>query len=94
MELVEITKLDAEQLALLGLLIAGINELVKRARAKDWWVVATIATSGLIGGFVAMSWNLAFVAGVGAGFALSGFITVVSAFGNKSTPTKSEVLVK
>jgi hypothetical protein len=41
--------LDLAQFAVLGAIIAGVNELIKRLRAADWWAATTIITAALIG---------------------------------------------
>jgi len=82
---------------LLVAIIAGATEGINRARAKDWWVVVTILTAAGIGGlFGAMQYaGVPDVAtGIAAGLGASGVITVLGAFGNKSTPSKSDAVTK
>lgn len=88
----ELLNLSTEQLVLLSLLITGIVELFNRLRAKDYWVVATILTSALVGGLVAMYYKVDFVSGVAAGLSASGLLKTLSVFGNKTTPAPSTVL--
>lgn len=88
----ELLQLSAGELALLGAVIAGATELITRLRAKDYWVVATILTSAVIGGLVGSQYDIDFLAGVAAGLGVSGTIKTLSVFGNKSTPKPSEAL--
>lgn len=88
--------MDFTQYVLLAAVIAGVTELFNRARAKDWWVVATIATSALIGGvfgYFALE-GLTVVTGIAAGFGASGAIKLVGSVGRKSEPEPSTVLNK
>lgn len=41
--------MDFTQYVLLGTVIAGLNELLKRLRQKDYWSAVTIALSAVIG---------------------------------------------
>jgi len=87
--------MDFSKYILLGLIIAGITELINRVRAKDYWVVATIVTAVVVGAlFGAFHYypDLDMVEGITAGFAACGAIKVVGAVGNKSTPAPSKVL--
>ncbi len=90
----EILELNLQQLAVLGFLIAGIVEVTVRARAKDWWVVVTILSSAVVGGFVAVYYSVDFLAGVTAGLSMSGFLKTLNSFGNKSTPAPSKAIVQ
>lgn len=88
--------MDLAQYVLLGMVIAGATELLNRLRARDYWVVATIVTSGLIGalfGFGGVE-GLTPVTGLAAGLGVSGAIKTLSIFGQKSQPTESKVLGK
>ncbi len=88
--------MDLTQLVLLGAVIAGVNEVLVRARAKDFWVVTSILTSALIGaafGYFGVE-GLTVVTGLAAGFGASGAMKTLSTFGNKSTPQPSGVLSK
>lgn len=85
---------SALQAALLAALIAGITELLTRLRAKDYWVVATIVSAGVVGGLLAAYYDLDIVSGIAAGLGASGFIKTLGSIGNKSTPVKSEVIAK
>lgn len=88
----ELTQFTAEQLVLLGAAIVGATELLNRLRAKDFWVVATIVTSAVVGGLLALYFSVDFVSGVLGGLSASGFLKGVSMVGNKSTPAPSKVL--
>ena len=88
----ELVNFNAEQLAVLGAIIIGITELISRLRAKDFWVVATISCAAVVGGLVAVYYNLDFLTGVVAGFGACGALKAVGSIGNKSTPTPSKVL--
>lgn len=92
MEVSEAVKLTAGQLLVLGSVIAGITELLTRLRAKDMWVVATIATAALVGGLVALYFKADFLDGVVAGFGASGALKALGSIGNKSTPAPSKVV--
>lgn len=87
--------MDFTQYVLLAAVIAGITELFNRARAKDWWVVATIATAGLIGGvfgYLGIGGLSDVATGIAAGFGASGALKAASSVGNKSEPQPSTVL--
>ncbi len=89
--------MDFTQYVLLAAVIAGVTELLSRARAKDWWVVATILTAGLVGGVFGHFGisNLPDIAtGIAAGFGAAGALKAVSSVGNKSEPAPSTVLTK
>ena len=88
--------MDSTQYVLFAAVIAGVTELLNRARAKDWWVVATIATSALIGGVFGYFGleGLTVVTGIAAGFGASGAIKLVGSVGRKSEPEPSAALSK
>jgi len=77
--------------------IAGITELQKRIRAKDWDVAFTIAFAAIVGALFGYN-NYAgipdVVTGIVAGFGASGVVTVVGSFGNRSQPSPSDVVTK
>jgi uncharacterized membrane protein HdeD (DUF308 family) len=88
--------MDVLQYVLLGTVIAGVNELIKRLRAKDYWTALTIVCSALIGlvfGVFGIE-GLNPVTGIAAGFGLSGAMSVLGSIGNKSTPAPSDAVVK
>lgn len=85
----DLVQLTATQIALLGLIIAGITELFNRLRGKDYWVAASIVTSAIVGGFIGMFYGIDFVSGMGAGLTASGFLKTISVVGRKSEPTPS-----
>lgn len=87
--------MDFTQYVLLAAVIAGVTELFSRARAADWWVVATILTSGIVGGvfgFYHIGSLPDIATGVAAGFGASGALKAVSVVGRKSEPAPSSVL--
>ena len=88
--------MDFTQYVLLAAVIAGVTELLNRARAKDWWTVATIATAATIGGVFGYFGleGLTVVTGIAAGFGASGALKLVGSVGNKSTPQPRSVLNK
>lgn len=90
----ELLQLDAGQLALLGSIIAGSNELLKRLRAKDFWVAGTIFSSAVLGGLIGAYYKVDFLSGVAAGLATSGAIATLGSIGNKSTPAPSKLIVE
>jgi len=88
--------MDFTQYILLAAVIAGITELLNRLRAKDYWVVATITTAGIIGGvfgFFGIE-GLNVVTGIAAGFGASGALKIVGSVGNKSEPAPSTLTTK
>ena len=88
--------MDFTQYVLLTAVIAGVTELLSRARAKDWWTVATIATAATIGGvfgYFALE-GLTVVTGIAAGFGASGALKLAGSVGKKSEPHPSSVLSK
>lgn len=88
--------MELTQYVLLGVVIAGITELMNRLRAKDLWVAATIVTSALTGllfGFLGVE-GLEPITGLAAGFGVSGSITVAHAFGSAKKPAAESDVVK
>jgi hypothetical protein len=86
--------MDTTQYILLSTVIAGVTEMLNRLRAKDYWVVATIATSAIIGGtfgFFGFE-GLNIITGLSAGFGISGAMSIVGSIGNKSQAKESTVL--
>ncbi len=88
--------MDFTQYVLLAAVIAGVTEMLNRLRAKDYWVVATIATSAVIGGvFGALEVEgLTLVTGIAAGFGASGALKAVASVGRKSEPAPSTLTTK
>lgn len=89
--------MDFTQYVLLAAVIAGVTELFNRARAKDWWVVGSIATAGVIGGvfgFFGIGGLVDVATGVAAGFGASGALKAVSSVGRKSEPAPSTLTNK
>ena len=86
--------MDFTQYVLLAAVIAGATELLNRARAKDWWVVATIATAAIIGGVFGYFnlEGLTVVTGIAAGFGASGALKLAGSVGHKSDQQPSTVL--
>lgn len=85
----ELAELSMQQLAVLGFLVGGVVELIKRLRAKDMWAVGTIVSAAVVGGLVALYWQVDFLAGVTGGLSFSGFLATLGSIGNKSTPAPS-----
>lgn len=81
--------MDFTQYVLLGAVIAGMTELLTRARAKDWWVVLTILCSALIGALFGLAnyMGLDIVQGLVAGLGASGAITALGAAKSKAAPS-------
>lgn len=90
----ELTQLNAEQLALMGLTIVGVVEFINRMRAKDFWVALTIVTSAVVGALLALYWGVDVLAGALAGLAASGTLKTLGSLGNKSTPAPSSLVNK
>ena len=88
--------MDVTQYVLLGMVIAGVTELLNRLRAKDDWVARTLATSAGIGflfGVLAIE-GLTPVTGLAAGFGVSGGFSAIGMIKGKSTPAPSDAVVK
>lgn len=74
--------LDFSQYILVLAIIAGVTELITRARAKDWWTVVTIVCAVIIGAlFGAFGYyeSLDAVEGAALGFGASGAISALGA---------------
>ena len=90
-------ELDLAQYVVLLATIAGVTELIARARAKDWWVALTIASSAAVGfvfGLIHYYAGVGPVEGIAYGFAASGVLTTVGMIGKRSTPTPSSAVEK
>lgn len=84
--------LELSQFVVLAAVIAGVVELITRARAKDFWAAVTIISAALVGGlFGAIDYypNLDVAQGVAFGFGASGLLTGIGMLGKRSTPTES-----
>lgn len=88
----ELVELSTAQLVVLGAVVAGATEFIKRLRAKDLWVAGTIVTSAVIGGLVALYYEADLLVGVQLGLAASGVFSLAGSVGNKSTPAESSVV--
>lgn len=89
--------MDFTQYVLLAAVIAGVTELLNRLRARDYWVVASIATAGVVGGvfgFFGIGGLTDIATGIAAGFGASGALKAVSAVGKKSDPAPSTLTTK
>lgn len=86
----EVLTLSVAQLALLTTTIIGVNELLVRLRAKDYWTAVTIVCAAVIGGLFGLYFHVGFVSGMVAGFGAAGTLKGLSMLGNKSTPAPSE----
>lgn len=89
--------MDFTQYVLLAAVIAGVTELINRLRGRDYWVVASIATAGLVGGLfghLGIGGLPDIATGIAAGFGASGALKAVSSVGRKSEPAPSTVLSK
>ena len=76
--------------ALLLASIAGLNELITRLRAQDYWVAATIVLAASIGalfGYFHVQGLPDALSGAVAGLGASGIITALGHVGNKSVAT-------
>lgn len=88
--------MDFTQYVLLAAVIAGVTELIKRLRAKDFWTAVTIATSAIIGlvfGVFGIE-GLTPVLGLAVGFGLPGALAALGSIGNKSPAEKSSAITK
>ena len=86
----ELLALNAAQLALLVTTIVGVNELLVRLRAKDYWTAVTILSAAILGGLFSLYYQVDLVGGIAAGFSAAGTLKGLSMLGQKSTPTPSE----
>lgn len=89
--------MDFSQYVLLGLLLAGITELISRVRATDWWVVGTIVSCVVVGGLCGLLERFgvpSIEVGILVGFGTSGAFKLASVVGNKSTPAPSSLTEK
>jgi uncharacterized membrane protein HdeD (DUF308 family) len=89
--------MDFTQYVLLAAVIAGVTELINRLRGQDYWVVASIATAGLVGGvfgYFGISGLPDVATGVAAGFGASGALKAVASVGRKSDPAPSTLVTK
>jgi hydrogenase/urease accessory protein HupE len=87
--------MDLSQYVVLGAVLVGVTELLNRARARDWWVVATIVSCVVVGavcGAFKVFGTPSVETGILVGFAASGALKTVSMLGQKSTPTPSSVI--
>lgn len=79
----DIFNLDPVTAAILLGMVAGVVELVKRAFAKNWRVVAIIAAAGVTGALVGLACGINPLVGAVVGLAASGYITIVQNIGTK-----------
>ena len=89
--------MDFTQYVLLAAVIAGVTELLNRLRARDFWVVASIATAGIVGGVFGhfgINGLPDIATGLAAGFGASGALKAVSSVGRKSEPQPSTLTNK
>jgi len=86
----EIAGLNALQVGLLLTLVIGVNELLVRLRAKDYWTAVTIGCAAVLGGLLGLYWHLDFVVGVAAGFSAAGTLKGLSMLRGGSTASPSE----
>ena len=87
--------MDFTQYILLGAVIAGVTELIKRLRAKDYWAAVTIATAAVIGllfGIFGLE-ELTPVLGLAAGFGVSGALATIGSVGNKSAAVPTDAVI-
>ena len=76
--------------ALLLASIAGLNELITRLKARDFWVAATIVLAASIGalfGYFHVQGLADALNGAIAGLSAAGVITALGHVGNKSVAT-------
>ena len=89
--------MDFSEYVLLGLLLAGITELLNRLRAKDYWVAASIVTCvtvGAICGALKLFGVPSTEVGILVGFGTSGALKAIGSVGQKSTPAPSNLTTK
>jgi uncharacterized membrane protein HdeD (DUF308 family) len=76
--------------AILLAVIIGVVELISRVRAKDWWAVATIVSSAIVGaifGATKYYGDLDIASGIAAGMAASGLVTLISVKRSSAHPS-------
>lgn len=73
----ELLNIDPMVAVLLTGLVAGIVEAIKRAFKQDWTTVAVILGAGVVGGLGGWILGIDVITGIVAGFATSGYITIV-----------------
>ena len=81
--------METTQYVLLGLVVAGITQLIAHLRAKDFWGAATIATAaatGLVFGLFGVE-GLTAVTGLAAGFGTSGAATLLGKLSSSNAGT-------
>jgi hypothetical protein len=89
--------MDLTQFVLLSAVLVGVNQLIRLARAKDWWGVVTVLSAALVGAvFGALGLEgLDVVHGLAVGFGSVGSMTALSHFGSGNTVTpNSDPVVK
>lgn len=86
----ELLSLSAAQLALLVTSIVGVNELLTRLRAKDYWTAVTIVSAAVLGGLFGLYYHVDFVAGIVAGLSAAGTLKGLSMLGKGSSPAPSK----
>lgn len=88
--------MEFTQYVLLGVVIAGMTEMLKRLRARDYWGAGTIMTAAVIGGifgYLGLDGLQSVIHGISAGFGVSGAMSVVSAVSVKD-PTEPRPFTK
>lgn len=92
----ELLTLNPAQLALLLAIVVGVNELLVRLRAKDYWTAITITSAAVIGGLLGLYWGVDFVSGIGAGFGAAGTLKGLSMLrgGSNAAPSQDTLIVK
>lgn len=82
--------MDFTQYILLGAVIAGVVELIKRLRASDWWTVVTIVSAAVVGALFGASGyypDLDVIEGLVAGLGTSGTIAALAFTRSTPAPT-------
>lgn len=81
--------LSPAQLALLVTTVVGVNELLVRLRAKDYWTAVTIASAAVLGAIFALYYHVDLIGGIAAGFSAAGTLKGLSMLGKGTAPAPS-----
>ena len=85
----DLLTLNVLQLALLTTSVVGVNELLVRLRAKDYWTAVTIASAGILGGLFGLYYHVDVVSGIVAGFSAAGGLKGLSMLRGSSNASQS-----
>lgn len=87
-------QLNPAQIAILGIVVAGVTELYSRAAAKDYRAVGKIVVAVVTGAAIVLSWRLPLVTAIAIGFVAPGGISILGSIGRKSAAEPSSLTAK